>query len=97
MTSRSRLQLVILPIAVVVSSVIVFNVGIQMAKDRCLDSGGRIVEAGLDRICDLGAGRTLPLTIAPATPLAWFTAVALWIVLILGLTWGVSRLMPSRR
>jgi hypothetical protein len=54
----------------VVLSVILFNIGIQLAKDGCLDAGGRIREAGLDRICELGGGGTMPMNIAPATPLA---------------------------
>jgi hypothetical protein len=86
-----RLDLPILAIAVVLSSVILFNIGIQLAKARCLDAGGRIREAGLDRFCELGGGGTMPMNITPATPLAWFLAVALWIVLALGLTWGMSR------
>jgi hypothetical protein len=73
--ARSRLDLPILATAIVLSSIILFNIGIQLAKDRCLDAGGRIIEAGLDRICELGGGRTMPMNIAPATPLAWFLAV----------------------
>ena len=92
-----RLDLPILAIAVVLSSVILFNIGIQLAKDRCLDAGGRFLEAGLDRLCELGGGGTMPMNIAPATPLAWFLAAALWIVLVLGMTWGMSRFVRSGR
>jgi hypothetical protein len=77
--------------AAVLASVVLFNLGIQLAKDRCLDAGGRIIEAGLDRICDFGAGEMMPMNITPATPLAGFLAGLLWIVLILGMTWGMSR------
>jgi hypothetical protein len=91
MTRDVKLDLPILAIAVVVSSVILFNLGIQIAKDRCLDAGGRIIEAGLDRGCELGGGGAMPMNIAPATPLAWFLAVALWILLVLGISWGMSR------
>ena len=97
MTRHSRFNLPILAIAVVLSSVILFNIGIQVAKDRCLDAGGRIREAGLDRICELGGGGTMPMNIAPATPLAWFLAVLLWIVLVVGMTWGMSRFVRSGR
>jgi hypothetical protein len=90
-TRPVRFDLPILAIAVVLSSVILFNIGIQLAKDRCLDAGGRVHETGLDRLCELGGGETIPMNIMPATPLAWFLAVALWIVLVLGLTWGMSR------
>jgi hypothetical protein len=86
-----RFDLPILAIAVVLSSVILFNIGIQLAKDRCLDAGGRVIEAGLDRICELGGGGTMPMNIEPATPLAWFLAVALWIVLVLASSWGMLR------
>jgi hypothetical protein len=86
-----RFDLPILAIAVVLSSVILFNIGIQLAKDRCLDWGGRIIEAGLDRICEFGGGETMPMDIAPATPLVWFLAVVLWIVLVVSMTWGMSR------
>jgi hypothetical protein len=86
-----RFDLPILAIAVVLSSVVLFNVGIQVAKDRCLDAGGRIREAGLDRLCELGGGGTMPMNIAPATPRAWFLSVVLWTVLVLGMTWGMSR------
>ena len=88
-----RFDLPIVAIAVVLSSVILFNIGIQLAKDRCLDAGGVIREGGLDRICELGGGGTMAMTIAPATPLAWFVAAALWIVLVMGLTWGMLRIV----
>ena len=91
MTRHLRFDLPILGIAVVLSSVILFNIGIQLAKDRCRDAGGRVLEAGLDRLCELGGGGTMPMDIAPATPLAWFLAVVLWIVLALGAAWGMSR------
>jgi hypothetical protein len=91
MTRHLKFDLPILAIAVVVATVILFNIGIQLAKDRCRDAGGRVIEAGLDRVCELGGGGTMPMNIAPATPLAGFLAVALWIVLVLGMTWGMLR------
>ena len=93
MARHVRLHLPFLAMAVVLSSVILFNIGIQLAKDRCLDAGGRIIEAGLDRICEFGGGETMPMDIAPATPLVWLLAVVLWIVLVLGTTWGMSRVV----
>ena len=86
----------ILTLAVVLSFVILFNIGTQLAKDRCLDAGGRVVEAGLDRICDFGAGATMPLNIMPATPQSWVLTAIMWVALVMGTTWGMSRFVRIR-
>lgn len=96
-TRHPGLDLAILAIAAVLSSVILIAIGVQLAKDRCLDAGGRVREAGPDRFCELPGGTLVPLNITPATPLAWFLAVVLWIVLGVGIAWGLSRLLVRGR
>ena len=86
-----RVDLPLLAIGVVLASVFVFNVGIQLAKDRCLDAGGRIRYAGLDRSCELAGGGTMPMTLTPTTTIGWTAAALLWAATASGLTWGMAR------
>jgi hypothetical protein len=94
-SARRRPDVVLLAIAIVVSVVVMYNVGNMVGDDRCLDAGGRIEKGPEDRICRAADGSRLAISVIPASATGWAAALAFWAALVAVVYLPLARYFPE--
>jgi hypothetical protein len=82
-------------IAIVVSSVVLFNVGNFVEEDRCLDGGGRLRRAGADHICEAADGSYIRVRVLPVSPWGWLLVLGSWIGIAAAVYLPLARFFPA--
>ena len=96
-TAHRGLDLVLLAVAIVVSSAVLFNVGNFVEEDRCLDGGGRLRKAGADHICEAADGRNIQVRVLPVSLGGWSLVLGAWVVIAAAVYLPLARFFPAAR
>ena len=77
-------------IALVLASMVLFFFLRWVAEDGCLDAGGRVLRGPVDQFCEFEAGRKEPLS-THLTQTGWALVAGGWLSLAMFLYWAGRR------